>query len=246
MMVDEFDLEGLPVQSMLRATITGRTFAAGGLIGRLCQRMLAEGSITLAEHLDPVDEDEVKARIRSIVSWYRATRDPWWSNGAFSEWLLPQSPTFDELLYSNFAAMAICIDRALVCTLRGRDEEAEEWFSSAEWLKFLLYSSGRIPDFPNAPADDKEIAAKLIKDAMRQKSNLSKGRLNGAQSQKKAAADRDKRILDMNADLLKHPDAKRWTLDKRAAHICDRILKNEKTKERYSPGTIIGKIQGQA
>jgi len=79
-----------------------------------------------------------------------------------------------------------------------------------------------------------------------QENNLEKGRLKGAQTQKEAAAERDKEILNMNADLLNHSNTARWKLEQRAAYIRDRVFKNEETKKKYSIGTIIGKIQGQA
>lgn len=83
--------------------------------------------------------------------------------------------------------------------------------------------------------------------------NLAKGRPKGAQTQKEAAAERYKKMRNINADLLKHSNTARWTLERRAAHIRDLVFKNEETKEenketkgKYSIGTIIGKIQGQA
>lgn len=234
--MDKTDFKTLPIlAAVANATITGRPFSECGQIGYLCNRLPMEGFMSLFQKVYPakVDDEKIWFHLSSIVSWYRTSgRHGYWDNKPFFEWLESQSLTPEDKPYALYGALLLCVDRAIACGIRDHMHDAEQWFDCAQWLRFSL-----------APDEVNEAAIQHFSEL---ELNLSNGRHQGAQSQKKAAADRDERILNMNADLLKHPDTKRWTLDKRAAHICDRIFKNEKTKERYSPGTIIGKIQGQA
>lgn len=140
------DLEDLPISATLsQATITGRAFIASGLFGSLCQRLVGYGALFLSDEVGPIDEKKVKTCLRTIVGWYRNSGSLgfWWSTNEFVEWLVSRAPTVDDRYYFVYAALLFCIDRSVACAARARDEEAEHWFDSADWLRILLANSAK-------------------------------------------------------------------------------------------------------
>ena len=148
------DLQDLPISATLsQATITGRPFVASGLFGSLCQRLVGYGALCLTDEVGPIDEKNIRTCLRMILCWYRNSGSLgfWWSSDKFIDWLVSRAPTEDDRYYFVYAALLFCIDRAVACAARARDEEAEHWFDSADWLRILLSnSSKRQPNTPSA------------------------------------------------------------------------------------------------
>ena len=71
--------------------------------------------------------------------------------------------------------------------------------------------------------------------------NLSEGREQGAKENKEKAEKNKKHMLEINADLLKHPDTARWTTSERADYIVKRNIKmvNGKPYEKRTIEDII-------
>jgi len=140
--MDKTDFARLPIFAAIgRATITGRPFYECDLIGHLCFRLPTEGFKSLFHLLypTPIDDEKIRSSVDSIVQWYRHNGSPsFWTNEPFFDWLYSLSPTKDEWLYSLYAALLLCVDRAVVCGVRGRISEAEQWFDCAQWLRFSL------------------------------------------------------------------------------------------------------------
>lgn len=144
--MDKTDFATLPILSAVtKATITGRSLLESGLIGRFCIRLPLEGFVSLLKHFYPaqIDDERIRSSVGSIVQWYRSNGSPGdWANEPLFDWLISLSPTKDEWLYSMYAALLLCVDRAVVCGVRGRLREAEQWFDCAQWLRFSLSMHG--------------------------------------------------------------------------------------------------------
>jgi hypothetical protein len=237
--MDKTDFATLPIlTAVTKATITGRPFLECGLIGHLCFRLPMEGFMSLFQSFSPtvIDDEKVRFHLRSVVAWYRTTGWPgFWSNEPLFEWLESQSLTREERLYSMYAALLLCVDRAVACGTRDRIQESEQWFDCAQWLRFSLASNGQALG----------VEKSIVEFMERHDGNLAQGRKKGSESQKRSAATRLENIERINADLLKHPDTARWTLEERAAHICAKVLKNPKVNEAYSLGSMVKLIQGK-
>lgn len=140
--MDKTNFSRLPIlAAVAKATITGRPFHECGLIGHLCFRLPMEGYKSLFHRFypAPIDDEKIRSSVDSIVQWYRNNGSPsFWSNEPLFDWLISLSPTKDEWLYSLYAALLLCVDRAVVCGVRGRIREAEQWFDCAQWLRFSL------------------------------------------------------------------------------------------------------------
>ncbi|MDD2775934.1 MAG: hypothetical protein PHU06_08260 [Gallionella sp.] len=86
-----------------------------------------------------------------------------------------------------------------------------------------------------------------VKKTKLQEKNLKAGREIGAKVQKDKAAEAEREMLKINADLLKHPDTARWSLKERASYI-EKKLKAQNIKQPngtpYAFSTIKLKITG--
>ena len=140
------DIEDLPISATLsQATITGRSFAASGLFGSLCQHLVGYGALDLSAKVGPIDEKNIRSCFRMIVHWYRYSGSPgfWWSNDKFMEWLASCEPTKDDQHYFLYAALLFCIDRAVACSAHDRDDEAGHWFDNADWLRIMSWTNSK-------------------------------------------------------------------------------------------------------
>lgn len=77
---------------------------------------------------------------------------------------------------------------------------------------------------------------------------LAEGRSVGSKSQKQYAAETDRIVLGINADLLKNPNCARWGLDRRASYIEQKLLEQKRKQPNgkpYKASTIKTKITGK-
>ena len=212
-------------------TITGRPFLESGPIGILCFRLPTEGFFSLAQTfgLSGFDEKSVLLHLRAVVAWYRTTGWPgFWTNEALFEWFESQSMIRDERQYSMYAAMLLCVDRAVVCGMRDRMQEAEQWFDCAQWLRFSLASGAQV----GADERIKEVLTTLSR-------NLDEGRRKGAESQKEYAAETWRLVEERHKQFLKRPDYAGWKPGQRATYLAGLMLAdpdiNEPLKGRNQP-----------
>ncbi len=98
-----------------------------------------------------------------------------------------------------------------------------------------------------APEESMKKWEKGLRTTRLQNKNLAAGREIGAKVQKDKAAEAERVILQINDELLKHPDTSRWGLKERASHI-EKTLKAQNIKQPngkpYAFSTIKLKITG--